>query len=96
MSGETFEPGTWYVVKGWSSKTIRRVEVERVTESSVWINGRRHARRSESDAYFPEFVQAKVHWRVSVERRLQAARKEVAWWEADLAEVMAFEESDIT
>lgn len=38
---------------------IGKIEIERETESSVWINGRKHSKRSSWDNYFPTREEAK-------------------------------------
>lgn len=40
-------------------KNIVEVDVENVTDKSVWIKGRRHATRSIWESYFPTFEAAK-------------------------------------
>lgn len=37
---------------GWKCDKIEKIEVERETDSSVWINGRRHYKRSVNEKYF--------------------------------------------
>lgn len=46
---------TWFIAKYHSSTTMAKVEpveIERATESSVWINGQRCAIRTDRVAYF--------------------------------------------
>ena len=48
-----------YVSERSSIPAITAIEVERETESSVWIHGRRNAKRSGYLNYFDTFEQAK-------------------------------------
>jgi hypothetical protein len=43
---------------GWGDARIEEVEVERETEMSIWINGDRHAKRSDSLNYFTSYNEA--------------------------------------
>jgi len=47
-----------YKTDGWNS-LIERIEVERETDSSVWIKGRRCAKASSYNNYFDKWDQAK-------------------------------------
>ena len=63
---------------------IRAVEVERETEASVWVNGRRCAKRADYHNYFDTWEEAKAFLVEEAERaltgahrRLDAARSEL-------------------
>ena len=64
----------------WSAKAeITTVEVERETDHNVWINGRRHNKRSEYDDYFDSFDQAKsalLHCQNSINSSTEKQLKE--------------------
>jgi len=53
----------WYkaIVDGYQSPSVEAVDVERVTESSVWIGGRRNSIEGKYCSYFSEFADAKRH-----------------------------------
>jgi len=53
----------WYkaIVEGYQSPSVDAVDVERVTESSVWIDGRRNSIEGRYCSYFSEFADAKRH-----------------------------------
>lgn len=59
QSEKTTETETWFEVTSlqWGP-SIRAVQVERSTESSVWINGRRSSRSSSYSRYFPTWDEA--------------------------------------
>ena len=69
----------------WNVKPeIEEVEVERETEHNVWINGRRHNKRSEYANYYDSFDLAKnalIHCQSSMnkslEQRLAEGRKNI-------------------
>lgn len=50
-----------YETGGYGKKLIERVEVERETNSSVWINGSRSAKESGYKSYFDSWDDAKDH-----------------------------------
>jgi len=47
--------------KTLSARAIEIVECERESDSSVWIDGRRHLKESDYESYFETFLQAKLH-----------------------------------
>lgn len=55
-------------------KTIERVEVERETDSSVWVNGRRNAKRGEYWNYWNTWDDAKAFLLKEAEDNLISAR----------------------
>jgi len=56
------------------SPKIEKIEVEKTTESSVWINGRRRSRKSSYECYFDTKEDAISHYRTKWTRKLQQAR----------------------
>jgi len=50
---------TWYVGCKRFDPKVEPVEVERSTETSVWVNGRRNAIESNSNVYCRTFEEAK-------------------------------------
>ena len=65
----------WYEVNAYCGHVkIEPVEVERVTDSSVWIAGRRRCRHGEYVSIFDSFDEAKA-WGVAICRRRHEAAK---------------------
>ena len=64
----------WYQTSKYKP-TITPVTVERHTQSSVWIGGRRHAQVSEWHRVFPTWEAAKAHLMDRAEQRLENARR---------------------
>ena len=56
-------------------RLIELVEVEKETEASVWIEGRRSAKRSSYENYFDTFDEAKAFLTEYAEQILTNARK---------------------
>lgn len=50
-----------YQTGGHGQNLIERVEVERETDSSVWIDSRRHAKVTSHRCYFDRWQDAKDH-----------------------------------
>ena len=50
---------TKYKAYHCSRPEVKRVEVEKETESSVWIKGRREAKETQYSAFFDTFQEAK-------------------------------------
>jgi hypothetical protein len=53
---------------------IEVVDIERETESSVWINGSRCGKLTEYHSYFDTFIEAKSHLLAGAERKVKNAR----------------------
>lgn len=60
--------------KATISPSVERVEVERFTDSSVWIKGRRNARVSSYESYFFTREEALEHLRIIFSSRLEMAK----------------------
>ena len=56
------------------SRSIKNVEVERETKSSIWINGRRLAKRTKFENYFDTFDAAKNYLVNVASKKLMGAR----------------------
>lgn len=60
---------------GFGNIPIETVEVERETDSSVWINGRRNAKTTSWDKYWDSWEEAHAYLLEKAERSLQSARR---------------------
>lgn len=66
---------TWFKTTKWSHKNpIEAVEVERFTDSSVWIKGNRQARSAEWDQFWPTWGEAHAFLLRRAEQKLASAR----------------------
>ena len=74
-----------YRTNSFLRKTIERVEIERETESSVWIGDRRRAKRSEYESYWDSWEEARSYLIEKAEGRFDAAFKYASAAEEDLA-----------
>lgn len=54
---------------------IRQVEVERETDSSVWVNGRKNSKTCDYDSYHDTEAQAKEHLILKAGAKVQKARE---------------------
>ena len=68
---------TWYRLQRWAIAEITPVEVERHTESSVWIKGRRNARTTAWDSYFRTWEAARDCLLKRAELDLAASRRQL-------------------
>ena len=59
---------------GWGKDLIKRKDIDRATESSVWIDGRRRARRSGYENYFDTWDEAHAFLLDAAEKSLNLAR----------------------
>jgi len=71
----------------WPEAKIYEVEVERESKDSVWINGRRNAKVSTYDCYFPTWDECYMFLLGKGESRLRAAKERLADAENLLAEI---------
>ena len=63
-----------YKTSGTWRARIEVVKIERETEQSVWIKGRRNAKRTEYDCYFDTWDEAKAYLLKQAEAQLASAR----------------------
>ena len=56
---------------------ITAVKVERETESSVWVNGNRRAKESESDIFHDTWDDAHAHLLAAAEENAASARRQL-------------------
>ena len=68
---------------------IEEVDVERVSESSVWINGQRRAIRSSWEAYHETWEAAHKHVLGIAEYKLEKAHRDLTRAQSKLATVKA-------
>jgi len=68
---------------------IEEVEVDRETESSVWINGRRRARQSEYEMFFSTREKAKDFLVRRMQSKVELARSSLCKAGIELREVLA-------
>ncbi len=61
----------------WAAEKIKPVEIERETDASVFIKGRRRAKRSSCESYFDTWEEAKAHLMSVAESKLNSARREL-------------------
>jgi hypothetical protein len=74
---------------------IVRMEVDKVTDKSVWIDGRRVARDSEGTRIADSFEEAKS-WLVGVaQRKMEAAEQRVAEAKADMQKASDIRKCDV-
>ncbi len=71
---------------------IKIVEVERITDASVWIDGRRSARFSEWHSYFKTFSEAKQYLVGVAGSKLDNARRNLESAQGYLGNVKGLEE----
>ncbi len=61
--------------KATFGKLIEPVQVQKETEASVWIDGRRIAKRTQYDNYFDSFDEAKAFLTEYAENMLNSSRR---------------------
>ncbi len=69
------------------SHSIKVVEVERETETSVWINGRRNSKRTQYDNFFDTWGEAFHYLLERAETKLCVAQGRLNWAQDDLRKV---------
>lgn len=88
---------TWYEVSKWNYRgpPITPVEVQRNSDSSVWIDGRRAAITSECSRYFPTWEEAKAHLVDRETKSVEYKRSALAKAESDLAAALKLEKPNV-
>lgn len=64
-----------YMTSSIYSHSIKKVEIERETEASVWIKGRRQVKSSGYHSFFNTFEEAKAHLLEEAQAKCNAAKK---------------------
>jgi hypothetical protein len=67
------------------------VEVEKVTDKSVWIDGRRRSRETDWECYFETYQEAKQALIENKMAKVLAAEKELAHLRAELVKLLEFD-----
>lgn len=68
----------WHYANTWSNQ-IAPVQVEKFTDSSVWIRERRHARRTTAEIYAPTWDEAHSYLMAHWERQVADARRQLEY-----------------
>ena len=64
-----------YMASRYVGAEIGPVDVDRETESSVWVNGRRRAKNGDYVSYFDTWEEARNHLLSKVQVKIDAARR---------------------
>ena len=81
-----------YRTGGFGNKLIEKVEVERETEVSVWINGRRNAKDSSWYKYFNSWNEAHSFLIEKAESDVEAATNRLRRASANLQKIKSLTE----
>lgn len=77
---------------GYGMKPIMAVEIERESEASVWIGGRRQSKISDYYRYHDTWAQAKDFLVARAERKLSSAKSSMQYAENELAKIQSIQE----
>ena len=80
-----------YLVTLWYRSLIREIEVERETESSVWIKGRRLAKFSNYEKYFSTWEDAHTFLLFEANKRKDLAERNLNDANRTIEKVLAME-----
>jgi len=69
------------------SRSIKRIEIERETKSSIWINGHRSAKRSKYKNYFDTFDIAKKYLVNLATKKVMNARSSLEYAQGFLRDI---------
>lgn len=67
----------WQTSRYWPT-TIDRIECERETETSVWINGRRSQKQTEYHSMFNTWEDAKLHLETLARQEIESLESRIA------------------
>lgn len=82
---------TWFKAGQYGNR-IERVEIEKSTDSSVWIKGRRNAIKSSYENYFKSFDEAKSFLLRKFEIKLETYTRYADEAKINLAEIRKLKE----
>lgn len=78
--------GTWFVARRYGQR-ISAVEVDRFSEKSVWIKGKRHERLSRYESYYPTWQEAKDALITKAEASVYSARLQLERLNGELGNI---------
>ena len=84
-----------YRTSGWEHD-IERVEVERETEHSVWIKGRRRSRWTSYEKYHDTWHNAHAYLKSKAEQTLETNERYLEEYRKELAEIKAMVDPEDT
>lgn len=76
-----------YRTGGFGVNLIETVDVERETEHSIWINGRRNSKKTSYHKYWDTWQEAHEHLLEHAERAWQIAQRKLARAESEYIEI---------
>jgi hypothetical protein len=66
---------------------IQKIEIEKETDKSYWIEGRRHTKHTNSEKMFETYTEAKDFMINEQLKRIEAAKRHLTYLENDLAKI---------
>lgn len=76
-----------YIAVKYGTAEVYPVEVDRETGSSVWVGGRRRAKRSDHESYFDTWEEARNYVLIKAQVRVDAARRHLEREKSDLGNI---------
>lgn len=76
-----------YLTEHYSNPRIIEVEVEKETESSVWVRGSRSAKLTDNRGYFDSWEDAHAFLLKNAEAKVEQARISLAYYNGKLGNV---------
>lgn len=82
-----------YMTQKYLKEKIKSVEVERETESSVWVDGRRNAKSGQYANYFDTWLEAKSFLLCEAAADVVNAKSKLDHYKSKLQEIEALQET---
>jgi hypothetical protein len=82
-----------YRTGGWGKNLIESVEVEKETEASIWIEGKRNAKKTEYHNYFDTWADAKRHLLTVAEKKVAGIRLNLERANGELGNIKGLREA---
>ena len=76
-----------YIAHYWGTKSIEKVEIEKETEKSYWIDGRRMAKHTRYEKLFETYAEAKDFILNEQLLKIESVKSRLAYLENDLAKI---------
>jgi hypothetical protein len=83
----------YYEVESYWSPKISCIEVEKETDVSIWVKGRRLAKRSEYRSYFPSFEAAKAFLLDTFTKKAEGIRRHLQDVNGKLGNIIGMQEA---
>ena len=76
-----------YIAHYWGTKSIEKKQIEKETEKSYWVKGRKRAKHTNSEKMFETYAEAKDFIINQQLKRIEAVKSQLTYLENELEKI---------